>query len=527
MNFENLILRGCVIINNVLIIAGVGIISLIIGLLVGFLIRKNISEKTIGSAESHAAKIIEDASREAESTKKAMLVEAKDEIFKLRTDQENENRESRLEIQKSEKRILQKEENLDKKSDNLEKKSLKLESELKKLESREKEIQELIDKQTDELERVANLTRDEAKQILLNELREQVTHEQAMIIKELEAKTKEEADKFAREIISTSIQRYAADYVAESTVSVVTLPNDEMKGRIIGREGRNIRAFETLTGVDLIIDDTPEAVVLSAFNPVRREIARIALEKLIVDGRIHPTRIEDMVDKATKEVDHTIKENGENACDDTNVHGLHPEVVKLLGKLHYRTSYGQNVLKHSIEVSNIAGMMAAELGADVKLAKRGGLLHDLGKALDHEIEGPHVELGVQAAKRFKEKPEVINCIESHHGDVEPTSIEAVLVQAADAISAARPGARRESIENYIQRLQNLEEISNSFDGVEKSFAIQAGRELRIMVKPESISEDKMVILARNISTRIEEELEYPGQIKVNVIRESRVTDYAK
>lgn len=513
--------------NNVLITTIASIVTLIIGLLVGFLMRKNISEKHIGSAEIHAAKIIEDANKEADSTKKAMLVEAKDEIFKLRTEQENENRERRLEIQKSEKRILQKEENLERKSDALEKKNTKLDTELKNIEIKQKEIQEIVDKQLQELERVANLTQDEAKTVLLNDLREQVTHEQAMIIKELEAKTKDKADSYAREIITTSIQRYAADYVAEATVSVVSLPNDEMKGRIIGREGRNIRAFETLTGVDLIIDDTPEAVVLSAFNPVRREIARIALEKLILDGRIHPTRIEDMVEKATKEVDNTIKLNGENACDETNVHGIHPEIVKLLGKLHYRTSYGQNVLKHSIEVSNIAGMMAAELGADVKLAKRGGLLHDIGKAIDHEIEGPHVELGVQAAKRFKEKPEVINCIESHHGDVEPTTIEAVLVQAADAISAARPGARREAIENYIQRLENLEEISNSFKGVDKSFAIQAGRELRIMVKPEEISEDEMIVLARDISTRIEDELEYPGQIKVNVIRESRVTDYAK
>ncbi|HHX68139.1 MAG: ribonuclease Y [Miniphocaeibacter sp.] len=513
--------------NNVLITTIASIVTLIIGLLVGFLMRKNISEKHIGSAEIHAAKIIEDANKEADSTKKAMLVEAKDEIFKLRTEQENENRERRLEIQKSEKRILQKEENLERKSDALEKKNTKLDTELKNIEIKQKEIQEIVDKQLQELERVANLTQDEAKTVLLNDLREQVTHEQAMIIKELEAKTKDKADSYAREIITTSIQRYAADYVAESTVSVVSLPNDEMKGRIIGREGRNIRAFETLTGVDLIIDDTPEAVVLSAFNPVRREVARIALEKLILDGRIHPTRIEDMVEKATKEVDNTIKLNGENACDETNVHGIHPEIVKLLGKLHYRTSYGQNVLKHSIEVSNIAGMMAAELGADVKLAKRGGLLHDIGKAIDHEIEGPHVELGVQAAKRFKEKPEVINCIESHHGDVEPTTIEAVLVQAADAISAARPGARREAIENYIQRLENLEEISNSFKGVDKSFAIQAGRELRIMVKPEEISEDEMIVLARDISTRIEDELEYPGQIKVNVIRESRVTDYAK
>lgn len=513
--------------NNVLITTIASIVTLIIGLLVGFLMRKNISEKHIGSAEIHAAKIIEDANKEADSTKKAMLVEAKDEIFNLRTEQENENRERRLEIQKSEKRILQKEENLERKSDALEKKNTKLDTELKNIEIKQKEIQEIVDKQLQELERVANLTQDEAKTVLLNDLREQVTHEQAMIIKELEAKTKDKADSYAREIITTSIQRYAADYVAESTVSVVSLPNDEMKGRIIGREGRNIRAFETLTGVDLIIDDTPEAVVLSAFNPVRREVARIALEKLILDGRIHPTRIEDMVEKATKEVDNTIKLNGENACDETNVHGIHPEIVKLLGKLHYRTSYGQNVLKHSIEVSNIAGMMAAELGADVKLAKRGGLLHDIGKAIDHEIEGPHVELGVQAAKRFKEKPEVINCIESHHGDVEPTTIEAVLVQAADAISAARPGARREAIENYIQRLENLEEISNSFKGVDKSFAIQAGRELRIMVKPEEISEDEMIVLARDISTRIEDELEYPGQIKVNVIRESRVTDYAK
>ncbi len=513
--------------DNVLITVFTGIITLIIGLLVGFLIRKNISEKNIGSAEIYAAKIIEDAGKEADSTKKAMLVEAKDEIFKLRTDQEKENRERRQEIQKSEKRILQKEENLEKKSENLEKKNAKLDAEIKNVEMKEKQIQEIVDKQLQELEKIANMTQEEAKNVLLNDLREQVTHEQAMIIKELEAKTRDKADEYAKEIITSSIQRYAADYVAESTVSVVSLPNDEMKGRIIGREGRNIRAFETLTGVDLIIDDTPEAVVLSAFNPVRREISRIALEKLIVDGRIHPTRIEDMVEKATKEVDQTIKINGENACDETNVHGVHPEIVKLLGKLHYRTSYGQNVLKHSIEVSNIAGMLAAELGADIKLAKRGGLLHDIGKALDHEIEGPHVELGVQAAKRFKEKPDVINCIESHHGDVEPTSIEAILVQAADAISAARPGARREAIENYIQRLENLEEISNSFNGVEKSFAIQAGRELRIMVKPEDISEDDMTLLARDISMRIENELEYPGQIKVNVIRESRVTDYAK
>lgn len=417
--------------------------------------------------------------------------------------------------------------NIDKKSDSLDRKTEKLNAEIKKVEQKESKIQEIIDQQLQELEKVANLTTDEAKGILLDTVREETVQEQASIIKEIESRTKDRAEEYAREIISTTIQRYAADNVIEATVTVVNLPNDEMKGRIIGREGRNIRAFETMTGVDLIIDDTPEAVVLSAFDPVRREIARITLEKLIADGRIHPSRIEDMYGKAKAEVESTIRREGENACDEANVHGVHPEIVKLLGKLRYRTSYGQNVLKHSIEVANLAGMIAAELGADVRLAKRGGLLHDIGKAIDHEIEGPHVELGVNAAKRYKEKPEVINCIESHHGDVAPNSVEAVLVQAADAISAARPGARRESLENYIKRLENLETIANSFDGVETSFAMQAGRELRIMVQPENIDENKSILLARDIANEIENELEYPGQIKVNVIRETRAVEYAK
>lgn len=525
MLFENWIFkRRCV---NILITILTAIISVLVGLLIGFLIRKNISEKKIGTAETYAAKIIDDANKQAEAKKKELLLEAKDEIFKLRNEQEKENRDRRAEIQRLEDRAIQKEENLDRKNEVIEKKNETLNKELNKLEEKEAYIQEIVDKQLIELERVAGLTTDEAKDILLEDVKKETIREQASILKESEAKIKDESAKYARKIISTAIQRYAADHVAEATVSVVSLPNDEMKGRIIGREGRNIRAFETLTGVDLIIDDTPEAVVLSAFNPVRREIARITLEKLILDGRIHPTRIEEMYEKAKQEVESTIKAEGENACDECNVHGLHPELVKLLGKLKYRTSYGQNVLKHSIEVSNIAGMMAAELGLDVRLAKRGGLLHDIGKALDHELEGPHVELGVQAAKRFKERKEVLNCIEAHHGDVEPVYIEAILVQASDAISAARPGARRESIENYIQRLENLEEIANSFDGIEKSFAMQAGRELRIMVKPEYIDEDEMIVLAKDIAERVEDELEYPGEIKINVIRESRAIDYAK
>lgn len=489
--------------------------------------RKNSAEKQISSAEEYSARILEDAEKEADSRKKELLVEAKGEILKLRSEQENENKEQRREIKKLEDRIVQKELNIEKKSDTLDRKTERLNNEIKKVETKEAKIQEIIDRQLQELEKVANLTTDEAKSILLDNVREDTVQEQASIIKEIEAKTKDRAEEYAREIISTTIQRYAADNVIEATVTVVNLPNDEMKGRIIGREGRNIRAFETMTGVDLIIDDTPEAVVLSAFDPVRREIARITLEKLIADGRIHPSRIEDMYSKAKAEVDATIRREGENACDEANVHGVHPEIVKLLGKLRYRTSYGQNVLKHSIEVANLAGMIAAELGADVRLAKRGGLLHDIGKAIDHEIEGPHVELGVNAAKRYKEKPEVINCIESHHGDVAPNSVEAVLVQAADAISAARPGARRESLENYIKRLENLETIANSFDGVDTSFAMQAGRELRIMVQPENIDENKSILLARDIANEIENQLEYPGQIKVNVIRETRAVEYAK
>ncbi len=489
--------------------------------------RKNSAEKQISSAEEYSARILEDAEKEADSRKKELLVEAKGEILKLRSDQESENKEQRREIKKLEDRIVQKELNIEKKSDSLDRKTERLNNEIKKVEAKEAKIQEIIDQQLQELEKVANLTTDEAKGILLENVREETVQEQASIIKEIEAKTKDRAEEYAREIISTTIQRYAADNVIEATVTVVNLPNDEMKGRIIGREGRNIRAFETMTGVDLIIDDTPEAVVLSAFDPVRREIARITLEKLIADGRIHPSRIEDMYGKAKAEVDVTIRKEGENACDEANVHGVHPEIIKLLGKLRYRTSYGQNVLKHSIEVANLAGMIAAELGADVRLAKRGGLLHDIGKAIDHEIEGPHVELGVNAAKRYKEKPEVINCIESHHGDVAPNSVEAVLVQAADAISAARPGARRESLENYIKRLENLETIANSFDGVDTSFAMQAGRELRIMVQPDNIDENKSILLARDIANEIENQLEYPGQIKVNVIRETRAVEYAK
>lgn len=489
--------------------------------------RKNSAEKQISSAEEYSARILEDAEKEADSRKKELLVEAKGEILKLRSDQESENKEQRREIKKLEDRIVQKELNIEKKSDSLDRKTERLNNEIKKVEAKEAKIQEIINQQLQELEKVANLTTDEAKGILLENVREETVQEQASIIKEIEAKTKDRAEEYAREIISTTIQRYAADNVIEATVTVVNLPNDEMKGRIIGREGRNIRAFETMTGVDLIIDDTPEAVVLSAFDPVRREIARITLEKLIADGRIHPSRIEDMYGKAKAEVDATIRKEGENACDEANVHGVHPEIIKLLGKLRYRTSYGQNVLKHSIEVANLAGMIAAELGADVRLAKRGGLLHDIGKAIDHEIEGPHVELGVNAAKRYKEKPEVINCIESHHGDVAPNSVEAVLVQAADAISAARPGARRESLENYIKRLENLETIANSFDGVDTSFAMQAGRELRIMVQPDNIDENKSILLARDIANEIENQLEYPGQIKVNVIRETRAVEYAK
>lgn len=459
--------------------------------------------------------------------KKEALLEAKEEMLHSKNEAERENRERRSEVQKMEKRVIKKEELLEKKSETIEKKEENLSKKEKDLEVRKTKVDELFEEQVLELERLSGLTSEEAKQILLEDTRKEIVHESAVMIREMETKAKDDAEKNAREIISRAIQKYAADHVAETTVTVVTLPNDEMKGRIIGREGRNIRTLETLTGIDLIIDDTPEAVVLSGFDTVRREIARIALEKLIVDGRIHPARIEEMVEKAKKEVHAIIREAGEEAAFEVGIHGLHPEIIKLLGRLKYRTSYGQNVLKHSVEVSHLAGIMAAELGTDVRIAKRAGLLHDIGKAVDHEVEGPHVEIGVDLARRYKESKEVIHGIEAHHGDCEPQTIEAILVQAADAISAARPGARRETLESYIKRLQKLEEIANSFEGVERSFAIQAGREIRILVKPEEVSESQMVHTARDIVKTIESELDYPGQVKVNLIRETRTIEYAK
>ena len=505
----------------------VNILVAVIGIVVGFFIRKTIAEKKIGNAEQLARKIVEDANKEAETSKKEILLGAKEEAHRIRLENERENRERRLEIQKQEKRLLQKEEALDKKAESLEKKEEALIIKERELEEKEESINELYDQQIKELERLSGLTCEEAKELLLNDVKREVDYEAAVLIKEMETKVKEESDKKAREIISYAIQKCAVDYVAESTITVVSLPNDEMKGRIIGREGRNIRTLETLTGIDLIIDDTPEAVVLSGFDPIRREVARIALEKLITDGRIHPARIEEMVERAKKEVNNLIREEGEQAAFEAGVHGLHIELIKLLGRLKFRTSYGQNVLKHSIEVAKLAGAMAAELGANVKLAKRAGLLHDIGKAVDHEVEGPHVDIGVELARKYKESNEVIHCIEAHHGDVEPRIVEAVLVQAADAISAARPGARRETLEAYIKRLERLEEIANSFEGIEKSYAIQAGRELRIMVKPEELDDNQAVLMAREIVKKIEEELDYPGQIKVNVIRETRAIEYAK
>ena len=503
------------------------VIGLAVGVPVGIQQRKKSAEREIGSAEDEAKRIINEAYKSAESKKREAMVEAKEEILKARNEHEREVKERRADLQRQEHRLQQKEETLDRKTDNIEKKEEQLTAHLAKLETTQAEAEQAKQNQLEMLERISGFTAEEAKSYLLKQLEQDVTHESAMKIKEIEARFKDEADTKAREIISLAIQRYAADHVAEATVSVVPLPNDEMKGRIIGREGRNIRTLETLTGVDLIIDDTPEAITVSCFDPVRREIARLALEKLILDGRIHPARIEEMVEKAKREVDAVIKSEGERAIFETNVHGLHPELVKLLGRMRYRTSYGQNVLNHSIEVSHIAGLLAAEIGANVAEAKRAGLLHDLGKSVDHEVEGSHVQIGVELARKYHESENIIHAIQAHHNDVEPRTIVACLVQAADAISAARPGARRENVENYIKRLEMLEEITSSFPGVEKSFAIQAGREVRIMVKPEVISEDQMVLLARDIAKKIEDELEYPGQIKVHLLRETKAIEYAK
>ena len=493
----------------------------------GILYRKKVAEKQIGSAEEEAKRIINEAIKGGENKKREMLLEAKEEIHKSRSEYEREVKERRAEVSKQERRLQQKEEALDKKINLHEKKEDELAKKIAAIDKKQEEVESLKRSQMEVLEKISGLTQEEAKAYILKGVEENVRHETAMKIKEIEAQMKEEADQTAREIIATAIQRCAADHAAETTVSVVPLPNDEMKGRIIGREGRNIRTLETITGVDLIIDDTPEAITVSSFDPVRREVARLALEKLIADGRIHPTRIEDMVEKARREVDHTIKVEGERATFETGVHNLHPELIKLLGRQKYRTSYGQNVLNHSIEVAHIAGLMASELGVDVTLAKRAGLLHDLGKSVDHEMEGSHVQLGVELAKKYKENPVVINAIEAHHGDVEPQTVIACLVQAADAISAARPGARRENVENYIRRLEKLEELTNSFPGVEKAYAIQAGREVRVMVKPEEVTEDNMILLAHDLAKKIESELEYPGQIKVNVIRETKAVEYAK
>ena len=510
----------------ILIVVGV-VVGLGLGFLFGVGYRKKGAEREIGSAEMEATRLINEAIRSGENRKKEMLLEAKDEIHKSRTEHDKEVKERRAELSKQERRLEQKEATLDKKTEAFERKEEELNKRLAKDAETQSQAEEIKRRQVEELEKISGLPQEQAKAFLLKSVEEEVRHEAAMKIKEIEQQLKDEAEEKGREIIATAIQRCAADHAAETTVSVVALPNDEMKGRIIGREGRNIRTLETITGVDLIIDDTPEAITVSSFDPVRREIARLALEKLITDGRIHPTRIEDMVEKARREVDRTFREEGERACYETGVHNLNPELVKILGRQKYRTSYGQNVLNHSMEVSHIAGLLASELGVEVALAKRAGLLHDLGKAVDHEMEGSHVQLGADLAKKYKENPVIVNAIEAHHGDVEPKTIIAVLVQAADAISAARPGARRENVENYIRRLQKLEELTGGYPGVEKAFAIQAGREVRIMVKPEEVTEDNMIILARDIAKKIEAELEYPGQIKIYVIRETKAVEYAK
>lgn len=495
--------------------------------LIQYVIINKVSKKKIGKLEEDANELLENSKKEVDSLKKEAILEAKEEVHKLRNDFEKESRERRNEVQRLERRLIQREESLDKKGDALEKKEENINKRIQDIDLMEEKVKELVLERRHELEKIAGLSSEDAKQILLDEVNKEIKHETAIMIKDVESKAKEEADKKAREIITTAIQRCAADHVSETTVHVVSLPNDEMKGRIIGREGRNIRTLETLTGVDLIIDDTPEAVILSSFDPIRREVARIALEKLIVDGRIHPARIEEMVERATKDVENDIKEEGEQTTFETGVHGLHPELIKLLGRLKYRTSYGQNVLKHSIEVAYLAGLMASELGLDVNIARRAGLLHDIGKAVDQEFEGPHALIGGDLAKKYHESPVIVNAIAAHHADVEMISLEAVLVQAADAISAARPGARRETLEAYIKRLEKLEEIANSYEGVEKSYAIQAGREIRIMVKPDQVNDAVAVEMARNIVKNIEEQLEYPGQIKINVIRETRAIEYAK
>ncbi len=512
---------------DLIINIAVFLITAVVFTFVGIFVRKKIAESKLNSAENEAKQILDRAKIEAENNKKEEIFKAKEEILSARKDLDDEIRERRGEVQQQERRLIQKEENLERKLEIIDKKEKDLAKKEENLEVQKEELKQVTNRQMSELQRISGLSAENAKKQLLTEIEKTMTAEKASLVREMESKAKEEATKNAREIVSYAIQKCAADHTSETTVSIVSLPNDDMKGRIIGREGRNIKALETLTGIDLIIDDTPEAVVISGFDPLRREVAKIALEKLIEDGRIHPAKIEEMVEKAKEEVENTIKEEGERAVLETGVVGLHPDLVKLIGKLKYRTSYGQNVLNHSIEVSNLARIMAEELGLDPKLARRAGLLHDIGKALDHDMEGTHVEIGVEILKKYKENDKVINAVQAHHGDVEPQTIEAVLVQAADAISASRPGARRETLETYIKRLEALENIADSFDGVEKSFAIQAGREIRIIVKPEKISDDQMVLMARDIAKKVEDEMEYPGQIKVNVVRETRVVDYAK
>ncbi len=505
----------------------IGAVCLLAGILIGYLVRKNVGEKAIGGAEQTAKNLILDAENKAETIKKEIEVKAKEDALRYKDEAEREVKSRRKELSKAEHRLQQKEETIDKKLDNIERKEQSITAKEQNITNKQKSLEELRQKQLEELEKISGYTTEEAKKILLDQVESEIRADASQMIRDIESEAKDEADKRAKEIIVGAIQRCAADHVAETTVSVVNLPNEEMKGRIIGREGRNIRALETATGIELIIDDTPEAVILSGFDPVRREVARIALEKLIVDGRIHPARIEETVKKAEKEVNAQIKEAGEQATFDVGIHNLHPELVKLLGRLKLRTSYGQNVLKHSVEVAHLAGLMASELGLDAKLAKRAGLLHDIGKALDHDREGTHVDLGMEVLKKYKESQAVIDAMAAHHGDYEPKSIEAVLISAADALSAARPGARRETLETYVQRLEQLESIANSIRGVEKSFAIQAGREIRVIAQPDKVSDQEMPMLAREIAKKVEAELDYPGQIKVNIVRETRAVDYAK